>query len=261
MRRFIVESYQRRPTKPVRTLVGPPTPPGPSRCLTGKPEQLSSLIQRGRRHKLAAACRAGITSREATHWHNFLTSLTTQPPGPLILWRITRLPTLLPIPPAKSRRIRPGLAVPDKSAEKPAKEADMNEHSDVKTVDQQVTDHWNAFKTKPDATMRTRVLPLARINDSSALLVREPRDSRAHHSDTKPGRAAHKKTCVNEYTLSTLDFKFLLAAKMCRHIHSTATGKDKKISDCNDKECPESLFHPLSLFRNGCADLSAVGAF
>ncbi|KAJ7072957.1 hypothetical protein C8F01DRAFT_973826 [Mycena amicta] len=114
---------------------------------------------------------------EATH--NFLAWLTTQPPGPVILMGHSMGGLLAAdaatdssnVGPAKSRRIlgvvafdvpylgmHPHVVVsglsslfPEKSADKPAKEADMNRHSDVKIVDKQVTDDWDAFKRKTDA--------------------------------------------------------------------------------------------------------------
>ncbi|KAJ7059041.1 hypothetical protein C8F01DRAFT_1232165 [Mycena amicta] len=50
---------------------------------------------------------------------------------------------------------------------------------------------------------------------------------------------------------------------MCLYTHETEpcaicglarrTGNYRKLSDCSDKDCPWSLYHPLSLYRNGYA--------
>nr|GAT54947.1 predicted protein [Mycena chlorophos] len=62
---------------------------------------------------------------------------------------------------------------------------------------------------------------------------------------------------------------FILSTKpppyppMCEHIQLTApcadcgepapTGEVKKVLDCGEEICPWSLYHPLSLYRNGCS--------
>ncbi|KAF7319652.1 hypothetical protein HMN09_00305700 [Mycena chlorophos] len=50
---------------------------------------------------------------------------------------------------------------------------------------------------------------------------------------------------------------------MCEHVQLTApcadcgepapTGEVKKVLDCGEETCPWSLYHPLSLYRNGCS--------
>ncbi|KAJ7206527.1 hypothetical protein GGX14DRAFT_457179 [Mycena pura] len=128
---------------------------------------------------------------------NFLAWLTTQPPGPVILMAHS-MGGLLAADAAtdafntgspRMRRIlgvvafdvpylgmHPHVVVsgiaslfPDNDADKTT-EADMNQHADVKIVDEQVTDDWEAFKRKGDAERaRSRSpLPSPRPSDASS---------------------------------------------------------------------------------------------